>query len=78
MSPLAICVSLSFGISGRPKRRTAAQWSNPQSSSSPPSTYKRVVGSDSDSEEDNADRGRKRTTDWSNLQGVISDDADSD
>ncbi|CAB1341272.1 unnamed protein product [Coregonus sp. 'balchen'] len=58
---------------GRPKRRGVSKW---QQQSSP---YKRVVNSSSDSEGDShAGRGRKRATDWSNLQGIISDGADSD
>ncbi|XP_024270457.1 HIRA-interacting protein 3 isoform X1 [Oncorhynchus tshawytscha] len=61
---------------GRPKRRGVSIWQ--QQSSPPSSAYKRVVNSSSDSEEDShAGRGRKRATDWSNLQGIISDDADS-
>nr|XP_046159883.1 HIRA-interacting protein 3 isoform X2 [Oncorhynchus gorbuscha] len=61
---------------GRPKRRGVSKWQ--QQSSPPSSAYKRVVNSSSDSEEDShAGRGRKRATDWSNLQGIISDDADS-
>ncbi|XP_071268545.1 HIRA-interacting protein 3 isoform X1 [Salvelinus alpinus] len=61
---------------GRPKRRGVSIWQ--QQSSPPTSAYKRVVNSSSDSEEDShAGRGRKRATDWSNLQGIISDDADS-
>ena len=63
-------------LSGRPKRRGVSIWQ--QQSSPPSSAYKRVVNSSSDSEEDShAGRGRKRATDWSNLQGIISDDADS-
>nr|XP_029491072.1 HIRA-interacting protein 3 isoform X4 [Oncorhynchus nerka] len=61
---------------GRPKRRGVSIWQ--QQSSPPSSAYTRVVKSSSDSEEDShAGRGRKRATDWSNLQGIISDDADS-
>ncbi|XP_035626458.2 HIRA-interacting protein 3 isoform X2 [Oncorhynchus keta] len=61
---------------GRPKRRGVSNWQ--QQSSPPSSAYKRVVNSSSDSEEDShAGRGRKRATDWSNLRGIISDDADS-
>lgn len=63
--------------SGRPKRRASSLWA-PQGNSSPPSAYKRAVNSDSDSEDDQADRGRKKATDWSNLRGIISDDAESD
>lgn len=61
---------------GRPKRRGVSIWQ--QQSSPPSSAYKRVVNSSSDSEEDShAGRGCKRATDWSNLQGIISDDTDS-
>ncbi|XP_062840976.1 HIRA-interacting protein 3 isoform X2 [Trichomycterus rosablanca] len=63
---------------GRPKRRrAAASWMQPESSSSPQSAYKRVVDSDSESEDGYAEKGRKRLTNWSNLRGIISDDADS-
>ncbi|XP_034068873.1 HIRA-interacting protein 3 isoform X2 [Gymnodraco acuticeps] len=59
---------------GRPKRRgTSAgkEWQD-----SPSSTYLRTVNSGSDSDEENKpNRGRKRL--WANLQGIISDDADS-
>ncbi|XP_029582831.1 HIRA-interacting protein 3 isoform X2 [Salmo trutta] len=61
---------------GRPKRRGVSIWQ--QQSSPPSSAYKRVVNSSSDSEEDShAGRGCKRATDWSNLQGIISDDSSS-
>nr|XP_057905406.1 HIRA-interacting protein 3 [Doryrhamphus excisus] len=58
---------------GRPKRRgTLGQQRDP-----PPSTYQRSFNSDSD-QENNTQRGRRRASDWANLQGIISDDADSD
>uniref|UniRef100_A0A4W5KCV7 HIRA interacting protein 3 n=1 Tax=Hucho hucho TaxID=62062 RepID=A0A4W5KCV7_9TELE len=61
---------------GRPKRRGVSIWQ--QQPSPPSSAYKRAVNSSSDSEEDShAGRGRKRATDWSNLQGIISDGTDS-
>ncbi|KAK6299998.1 HIRA-interacting protein 3 isoform X2 [Coregonus clupeaformis] len=70
-------VSNIITTTGRPKRRGVSIWQ--QQSSPPSSAYKRVVNSSSDSEEDShAGRGRKRATDWSNLQGIISDGADSD
>ncbi|KAI1884725.1 hypothetical protein AGOR_G00229470 [Albula goreensis] len=63
---------------GRPKRRGASVWPPPKPVSPPSSSYKRVVHSDSGSDEDEQqDRGRRRV-DWSSLQGIISDDADSD
>ncbi|XP_054614800.1 HIRA-interacting protein 3 [Dunckerocampus dactyliophorus] len=59
---------------GRPKRRGAlAQHERP-----PPATYQRSFNSDSGSDQENTQRGRRRATDWANLQGIISDDADSD
>ncbi|CAL8305948.1 unnamed protein product [Merluccius merluccius] len=60
---------------GRPKRRGASAWQEPQASLA--ARYKRTV--DSDSEEGGpTGRGPKRSTDWSHLQGIISDDGDSD
>ncbi|XP_029364101.1 HIRA-interacting protein 3 isoform X2 [Echeneis naucrates] len=56
---------------GRPKRRQAWQH-NP-----PSSVYQHSLNSDSDDQE-NTHTGRRRATDWANLQGIISDDADSD
>ncbi len=65
--------------SGRPKRRAAAAaWPPPQNVSPPPSAYKRVVDSDSDSGESHTNTGRKRGAAWANLQGIISDDGESD
>lgn len=63
-------------LTGRPKRRGASAW---QEQHDPPaSTYQRALNSDSDSdEENNTHRGHRRATDWENLQGIISDDADS-
>ncbi|XP_069005422.1 HIRA-interacting protein 3 [Embiotoca jacksoni] len=62
---------------GRPKRRGASTW---QEKHDPPSSeYQHTLNSGSDSdEENNAPRGRRRVTQWTNLQGIISDDADSD
>ncbi|KAM6913935.1 HIRA-interacting protein 3 isoform 2-T2 [Lycodopsis pacificus] len=61
---------------GRPKRRGASAW---QEQRSPPSsTYLRSLNSGSDSdEENNTPRGQRRATDWANLHGIISDDAES-
>lgn len=43
------------------------------------STHVRCLNSSSESDEENPTRtGHKRTTDWANLRGVISDDASSD
>ncbi|XP_051244123.1 HIRA-interacting protein 3 isoform X2 [Dicentrarchus labrax] len=61
---------------GRPKRRASA-WQEQQDA--PSSPYLRTLNSDSDSDQEHdTPRGRRRTTDWANLQGIISDDADSD
>uniref|UniRef100_H3BX93 HIRA interacting protein 3 n=1 Tax=Tetraodon nigroviridis TaxID=99883 RepID=H3BX93_TETNG len=62
---------------GRPKRRGASVLQKQQEP--PSSTYTRVLNSGSDSDEENkVNTGCRRTTDWSNLHGIISDDADSD
>ncbi|XP_056257617.1 HIRA-interacting protein 3 isoform X1 [Seriola aureovittata] len=68
-------VSNIISTQGRPKRRGA--W---QAKHDPPSsTYLRTLNSGSESEEENdTHRGRRRATDWANLRGVISDDAESD
>ncbi|KAK0153590.1 HIRA-interacting protein 3 [Merluccius polli] len=59
---------------GRPKRRGASAWQEPQASLA--ARYKRTV--DSDSEEGSpTGRGPKRSTDWGHLHGIISDDGDS-
>lgn len=70
-------VSNIISTQGRPKRRGASAW---QKEPDPPSsTYLRTLNSGSDSDEENdTHKGRRRTTDWANLQGIISDDADSD
>ncbi|RXN12790.1 HIRA-interacting 3-like isoform X2 [Labeo rohita] len=63
---------------GRPKRRAAAAaWPPAQNVSPPPSAYKRVVDSDSDSGESHTNTGRRRSAAWANLQGIISDDGES-
>ncbi|XP_010769229.1 HIRA-interacting protein 3 [Notothenia coriiceps] len=67
-------VSNIIATEGRPKRRGTSAWKERQDS--PSSTYLRTVNSGSDSDEENKpNRGRKRL--WANLQGIISDDADS-
>ncbi|XP_077590773.1 HIRA-interacting protein 3 isoform X2 [Stigmatopora nigra] len=59
---------------GRPKRRAAL--ARPEQSVF---TYHRSVNSDSDSnQEGNTCQGNKRTSDWANLKGIISDDASSE
>lgn len=58
---------------GRPKRRAASERQEPHDPA-----YLRALNSSSDSDqENNTHRGRRRATDWANLQGIISDDADS-
>ncbi|XP_033998936.1 HIRA-interacting protein 3 isoform X3 [Trematomus bernacchii] len=69
-------VSNIIATEGRPKRRGTSAWKERQDF--PSSTYLRTVNTGSDSDEENKpNRGRKRATDWANLQGIISDDADS-
>ncbi|XP_076609261.1 HIRA-interacting protein 3 [Chaetodon auriga] len=70
-------VSNIIATQGRPKRRGA---SSCQERHDPPSsTYLRTLNSSSDSDQENyKHKGRRRATDWANLQGIISDDADSD
>ncbi|XP_039681524.1 HIRA-interacting protein 3 isoform X1 [Perca fluviatilis] len=68
-------VSNIIATKGRPKRRAASAWqekSEPQSS-----TYLHTLNSGSDSNEENDSHRGRRRTDWANLQGIISDDADS-
>ncbi|KAE8283066.1 BTB/POZ domain-containing adapter for CUL3-mediated [Larimichthys crocea] len=69
-------VSNIIATQGRPKRRASA-WQEQHDPPPPSSPYLRTLDSGSDSDAD-AQRGRRRATDWSNLQGIISDDADSD
>ncbi|XP_071389473.1 HIRA-interacting protein 3 isoform X2 [Centroberyx affinis] len=60
---------------GRPKRRASAWQKQPVP---PSSTYQHMVNSSSDSDEPSrTGRGRRRASDWGNLQGIISDDGDS-
>ncbi|XP_034396027.1 HIRA-interacting protein 3 isoform X2 [Cyclopterus lumpus] len=69
-------VSNIIATEGRPKRRATSAWQ--EQHNAPTSTYLRSLNSGSDSdEESNTHRGRRRATDWTNLQGVISDDAES-
>nr|XP_046271446.1 HIRA-interacting protein 3 isoform X2 [Scatophagus argus] len=70
-------VSNIIATQGRSKRRATSAWQEQQDPSS--STYVRTLnsGSDSDPENDTQRRHRKATN-WANLQGIISDDADSD
>ncbi|XP_012737692.2 HIRA-interacting protein 3 [Fundulus heteroclitus] len=60
---------------GRPKRRgTSAN----QIRKDPPSSYQRTLNSDSDShQESDPHKGRKKMSEWANLHGIISDDADT-
>ncbi|XP_070704706.1 HIRA-interacting protein 3 [Pempheris klunzingeri] len=70
-------VSNIIATQGRPKRRGASAW---QEKHEPPSSaYLRTLNSSSDSDQDSkTHRGSRKATDWANLQGIISDDADSD
>uniref|UniRef100_A0A668SS49 Histone chaperone domain-containing protein n=1 Tax=Oreochromis aureus TaxID=47969 RepID=A0A668SS49_OREAU len=62
---------------GRPTRRGASASQKQQDC--PSSEYQRTLNSDSDSDqENNTHRGRRKMSEWANLQGIISDDADSD
>ncbi|KAK1151973.1 HIRA-interacting protein 3, partial [Acipenser oxyrinchus oxyrinchus] len=72
---------------GRPRRKAAAVWDpfmSPRASLSPPSQdYRKCMQSESESgsgqESGNHGAGGKRkVTDWENLRGIISDDAESD
>lgn len=71
-----MCINV-IPFSGRPKRRGASAWL--EQKELPSSTYVRSLNSSSDSDQENETRkGHKRATDWANLQGIISDDANSD
>lgn len=61
-------------LSGRRTRRAASvDWQSNEP------TYRRTLNSGSDSDqENNKNKGQSRTTDWDNLRGIISDDAESD
>ncbi|KAM7372153.1 hypothetical protein PAMP_009346 [Pampus punctatissimus] len=69
-------VSNIIATQGRSKRRGASAWQTEQDP--PSSAYHRSLNTSSDSDQENTHRGRRRATDWTNLQGIISDDADSD
>ncbi|CAK6963240.1 HIRA-interacting protein 3 [Scomber scombrus] len=69
-------VSNIIATEGRPKRRGASASKKQQNT--PSSAYQRTLNSGSDSDEENTQKGRRRAIDWTNLQGIISDDADSD
>uniref|UniRef100_A0A1A8MHY9 HIRA interacting protein 3 n=1 Tax=Nothobranchius pienaari TaxID=704102 RepID=A0A1A8MHY9_9TELE len=59
---------------GRPTRRGMSNRQDP-----PSSGYKHALNSGSDTEEENKpDKGRRKMSEWANLRGIISDDADSD
>ncbi|XP_042072845.1 HIRA-interacting protein 3-like [Haplochromis burtoni] len=62
---------------GRPTRRGTSASQKQQDC--PSSGYQRTLNSGSDSDrENNIHRGRRKMSEWDNLQGIISDDADSD
>ncbi|XP_007562926.1 HIRA-interacting protein 3 isoform X1 [Poecilia formosa] len=61
---------------GRPRRRGTSAM---QVHKEPPSSYQRTLNSDSDSDQENdAPKGRRKISEWANLHGIISDDADTD
>uniref|UniRef100_A0A8C5C2W0 HIRA interacting protein 3 n=1 Tax=Gadus morhua TaxID=8049 RepID=A0A8C5C2W0_GADMO len=60
---------------GRPTRRGPSPWKEPHSS--PAARYKRTVNSGSE-EDSPAEKGPYRSRHWGNLQGIISDDGESD
>ncbi|MEQ2161548.1 hypothetical protein GOODEAATRI_010653 [Goodea atripinnis] len=65
-----------LGVRGRPKRRGTSAM---QVRLDPPSSYQRTLNSDSDSDQENdAHKGRRKMSEWANLHGIISDDADTD
>ncbi|GLD60605.1 protein FAM173A-like protein [Lates japonicus] len=67
-------VSNILATKGRPTRRAALR----QEQHDPPSsTYQRTLNSGSDSDQENTHKKRRRPSDWANLQGIISDDADN-
>ncbi|XP_029294240.1 HIRA-interacting protein 3 [Cottoperca gobio] len=69
-------VSNIIATKGRPKRRGSSAWEEQKVPLY--STHRRTLNSSSDSdEENNAHRGSRIARDWANLQGIISDDADS-
>ncbi|XP_029912810.1 HIRA-interacting protein 3 isoform X2 [Myripristis murdjan] len=60
---------------GRPKRRAALAWQGQRVPESSP--YQRTLNSSCSDEDSHTGRGGRRAADWSNLQGIISDE-DSD
>uniref|UniRef100_A0A3B3UEC0 HIRA interacting protein 3 n=1 Tax=Poecilia latipinna TaxID=48699 RepID=A0A3B3UEC0_9TELE len=61
---------------GRPRRRGTSAM---QVQKEPPSSYQRTLNSDSDCDQENdAPKGRRKISEWANLHGIISDDADTD
>ncbi|CAB1419943.1 unnamed protein product [Pleuronectes platessa] len=69
-------ISNIISTTGRPKRRGASLM--PEGHDSPSSEYNRNLNSASDSDEENGThKGHRRATDWTNLKGIISDDADN-
>lgn len=63
-------------FSGRPRRSGAL--ARQQQQNHPSTAYKRTLNSGSESDWENKPQmKRRRTSDWANLQGIISDDADS-
>ncbi|XP_041855735.1 HIRA-interacting protein 3 isoform X2 [Melanotaenia boesemani] len=62
---------------GRPKRRGTS--ASQEQHDPPSSAFQRALNSGSDSDlENNSRRGRRKISEWANLHGIISDDADSD
>nr|XP_024655861.1 HIRA-interacting protein 3-like [Maylandia zebra] len=73
----ALDVNNMITTQGRPTRRGASASQKQQDCLS--SGYQRTLNSGSDSDrENNTHRGRRKMSEWANLQGIISDDADSD
>uniref|UniRef100_A0A671WGL9 Histone chaperone domain-containing protein n=1 Tax=Sparus aurata TaxID=8175 RepID=A0A671WGL9_SPAAU len=73
----ALDVSNIIATQGRPRRSGAL--ARQQQQNPPSSAYKRTLNSGSESEQENKPQTkRRRISDWANLQGIISDDADSD
>ncbi|XP_053194306.1 HIRA-interacting protein 3 [Scomber japonicus] len=68
-------VSNIIATEGRPTRRGASVSKKQQNT--PSSAYQRTLNSGSDSGEENTQKGHRRAIDWTNLKGIISDDADS-
>ncbi|KAM9745575.1 HIRA-interacting protein 3 [Menidia menidia] len=60
---------------GRPKR--GGTTAIPKQTGPPSSAYQRTLDSDSD-QENKTDKGQRKISQWANLHGIISDDADSD